>query len=437
VVGAIGAALLAQEKMKVSKQETKFRGFSLENINYSLREFTCKACSNYCNMQQFTVEGEKTYWGDQCSDKFRRRQTVEKKPVIEDLLSYRRNLLFEDYQPNISGKYTIGLPRGLYIYEQFPFWNTFFRKLGYRVVLSDDTNSNIIKSGMETSIAEPCLPIQAYHGHVSDLINRNVDFIFIPNMINANTAFKNVNSYYCPWGQTVPFVIRNSSTFEHIKDKLIIPTLRFRDGQKSIQESLCKVFSPLGENQKTIEKALQAGYRALSNFNQSVLEAGKDALDTLNKSGEIGIVLVGRTYNIYDRGMTLDIGNKLRDYYGVNVMPMDFLPVDEVDISDVNPNMYWNYGRKIIAASKIVGLYPNLHIIYITNFKCGPDSYIKHYITKSTGKPFLTLQFDGHSNDAGYITRCEAYLDSKGALRWWKKETESEDFSKLEIPEIQ
>ena len=114
--------------------------------------------------------------------------------------------------------------------------------------------------------------------------------------------------------------------------------------------------------------------------------------------------------------MTLDIGNKLRDYYGVNVIPMDFLPLDKIDISDLNANMYWNYGRKIIAAARFIEDYENLHIIYLTNFKCGPDSYIKHYITQASGKPFLSLQFDGHSNDAGYITRCEAYLESKGAL---------------------
>ena len=98
---------------------------------------------------------------------------------------------------------------------------------------------------------------------------------------------------------------------------------------------------------------------------------------------------------------------------------MDFLDVDSIDISDVNANMYWNYGRKILAAAKIVAKYPNLHIIYMTNFKCGPDSYIKHYVTQASGKPYLSLQFDGHSNDAGYLTRCEAYLDSKGFLRSW------------------
>jgi predicted nucleotide-binding protein (sugar kinase/HSP70/actin superfamily) len=79
--------------------------------------------------------------------------------------------------------------------------------------------------------------------------------------------------------------------------------------------------------------------------------------------------------------------------------------------------MFWNYGRKILAAAKLVGQHPNLHIICMTNFKCGPDSYIKHYIRKASGKPFLVLQFDGHGNDAGYLTRCEAYLDSKGILR--------------------
>jgi predicted nucleotide-binding protein (sugar kinase/HSP70/actin superfamily) len=102
---------------------------------------------------------------------------------------------------------------------------------------------------------------------------------------------------------------------------------------------------------------------------------------------------------------------------------MDFLPVDSIDITDINANMYWNYGRKILAAAKIVSNYPNLHIIYLTNFKCGPDSYIKHFVVQASGKPFLSLQFDGHSNDAGYLTRCEAYLDSKGALRTWTKQT--------------
>jgi predicted nucleotide-binding protein (sugar kinase/HSP70/actin superfamily) len=88
--------------------------------------------------------------------------------------------------------------------------------------------------------------------------------------------------------------------------------------------------------------------------------------------------------------------------------------------------MYWHLGGQILAAAKIVGRRANLHIIYITNFKCGPDSFIKHFVRPASGKPFLTLQFDGHSNDAGMMTRCEAYLDSKGILRPWRSEIQAQ-----------
>ena len=121
--------------------------------------------------------------------------------------------------------------------------------------------------------------------------------------------------------------------------------------------------------------------------------------------------------------MNLNVARKLRDYYGANCIPIDFLDSDRVYISDINENMYWEYGRRLIAAAGIVGKHRNLHIIHITNFKCGPDSFIKHFIRRASGgKPFLSLQFDGHSNDAGMMTRCEAYLDSKGILRPWRKE---------------
>ena len=424
VIGAVGMALLAREKVMLTDAPSKFRGFNLDKVDYTLKEFTCKACTNFCQMQEFNVEGEKTYWGDQCSDKFRRPRADQQKPVIEDLLGLYRQLFFQGYDPTSPGKATIGFPRGMYIYEQFPFWHTFFTNLNYRVLLSDESNARIVKSGIEACVSEPCLPIQSYHGHVRDLLEKKVDWLFIPNTISADTSFKNVNSYYCPWGQTLPFVLKSSPMLEEQAAKFISPPLRFREGPADLLKALTEHLKPLGEKRKDIERALDLAYEKQNTVKQKLLAAGEKALLRLQQSGEIGIVLVGRTYNVYDRGLTLDIGNKLRNYYGVNVIPVDFLPVDEVDISDINTNMYWNYGRKIIAAARIVGKYPNLHIIYITNFKCGPDSYVKHYITGTSNKPFLTLQFDGHGNDAGYITRCEAYLDSKGALRRWRTQPE-------------
>jgi predicted nucleotide-binding protein (sugar kinase/HSP70/actin superfamily) len=264
------------------------------------------------------------------------------------------------------------------------------------------------------------------HGHVKDLLDKNVDYIFIPNIINMETEFMDVNSHACPWGQTMTFVIRHSPIMEGQEDIMLQPTIHFRDWKEAVTKELQEFAKPFGIGKKEVANAIDMAYKAQAKFQHSILEAGAEALKTLEEKAELGIVVVGRSYNIYDSGVNLDVPKKLRDYYGVNVIPFDFLPLTGVAISDINSNMYWNYGKKILQAAKVVSEQPNLHIIYITNFKCGPDSYIKQYIRQASGKPFLSLQFDGHSNDAGFMTRCEAYLDSKGFLRWWKRQQQAE-----------
>jgi predicted CoA-substrate-specific enzyme activase len=420
VIGAIGMALLAMEKMAATRAESTFRGYSLEEVDYSLREFTCRACSNFCDIQEFTVEKDKTYWGDKCSDQFRRHAQKDRESVIEDLISLRDRLLLEDYEPTAGSGPVIGYPRTMYFYEQFPFWRAFLSTLDFQIRISPKTNKSVITNGVEAVLAEPCFPIKVAHGHVQNLLESGIDYLFIPNVINGETEFPQVNSHLCPWGQTLPFVINHSTVMEGHEGKLLMPTLHFREGKEFVKKELHPLAKRFGFNRRQCDEAVEAGYKAQARFKQGIAEAGSRALAALEKSGALGIILVGRPYNVNDSGVNLDIARKLRDYYGVNVVPMDFLPLEGVDISDINDNMYWNYGRKILQAARVVGRYPNLHIIYITNFKCGPDSYIKHYIQDAAGKPFLVLQFDGHSNDAGVITRCEAYLDSKGFLRWWK-----------------
>ena len=129
-----------------------------------------------------------------------------------------------------------------------------------------------------------------------------------------------------------------------------------------------------------VDEALKEAYEAQAEFRGRLMLAGADALATLEEHDELGIVLVGRPYNIYDSGVNMDIPAKLRRYYGVNIIPLDFLPLWGKETREVTPNMFWNYGRKILQAAKVVAEHPNLHIIYMTNFKCGPDSYIKHYM---------------------------------------------------------
>ena len=412
VIGAIGAALIARDKMTNSTAETRFRGFNLADIDYQLKNFTCRGCANFCEIQQFTVAGEKCFWGNKCSDRY---QTTRKKThtaILPDLIAFRKELM-EPYLEPGNGDITIGYPKSMYFFDQLPFWSTYLRRLGYKLEFSDTTNKSIINQGVAATVAEPCFPIIVSHGHTQNLIDRNVDFIFQPNIIDKESENDKVYSFVCPWGQTQPFVFKNTPAFESYWDKFITPTIRFRQGPESVQSALHDTFKKMGISKRQNKAAVQAAYAAQQDFEAQIQSKGRAVLSQMEQSDEQAIILVGRPYNIYDPVVNLNIPGKLRDYYGVNVIPIDFLPLRGIDIADVHDQMFWNYGMRILQAGRFIQDKKNLHLIYLTNFKCGPDSYVKHFIGEVSQKPFLVLQFDGHSNDAGILTRCEAYLDSK------------------------
>ena len=422
VLGAIGAALLAKEKIALTGHSTRFRGYDMTQVDYTLREFTCKGCGNQCSIQEFNVEGEKTFWGDKCSERFRKQIKTERKPSIPDLVALRHDLLFADDTgdpPNATK--TIGIPLAMYTWDLLPLWRRFFRDCGFKVLISSETNRGTVRQGLDTVVAEPCFPIIVAHGHAAELIDRGVDHIWLPNLLTTEERVPNLESYVCPWGQTLPFVLRQAPPFRSWRGRFLCPTISFRQGMPHLQKALVAIMANLDVPAGTARRAFDAGLAALQHFRTAYAEAGRQALATLKETGEAGMVLVGRPYNMHDAGVSLAVARKLRDQYGVNVLPIDALPLAGVEIGDICDNMYWAYGRRILAAGKLVAQYPNLHIIYVTNFKCGPDSFLKGFIRPAAdGKPFLTLQFDGHSNDAGMMTRCEAYLDSKGILRWWR-----------------
>ncbi len=416
VMGAIGVALLARAKMAGGDTPSAFRGYDLSLVTYDLREFTCKGCSNACQIQEFDVEGSKTYWGDKCSDRFRKQVKTNRVAEIEDLFALREGLLHFD-NPSSGHGPRVGIPMTMWAFQQLPFWRSLLETLGCQVVLSEPTRKSTITRGLDSVVAEPCFPIIVAHGHVESLANKDLDAILMPNIISLDVGMPDNKSHLCPWHQTLPFVTRRSPAIRSLGEMFWTPTVHFRQGQGAVTRQLVEFFKPLGFDVKRITQAVDVGMRAQDAFEIQMKVAGKRALDQLEHSGQPGLILVGRPYNVHDAGMNLAIPAKLRSHYGCNCIPMDCLDLGDIDIQSINPNMYWALGRRILQAARFVADKPNLHIIYITNFKCGPDSYIKQFIRKASGKPFLTLQFDGHSNDAGMMTRCEAYLDSKGILR--------------------
>src|SRR5450755_138477 len=422
VMGAIGMALIARHWHVATGGASRFRGYDLHKLELTTRDFVCKACSNLCDMKEFVIEGQKSYWGDKCSDKFRKPSTTGRKPVIEDLFAYREGLL-EALPTATGGKFKIGLPRAMSMLDRLPFWKRYFAELGLETVLSPVTDPRISAGGIELSVAEPCYPVQVAHGHVQALTSAGVDYIWLPVMADAEAGEDGCASHYCPWNQTLPWVLKAAPGLEAHAGKFLTPTLHFRLGAEQVKKALAETMRRVGVTRRASDRAVDAAYTEQRTFQERLIEAGRKALAALEATGEPGIVLAGRGYNMYDRGVNCDIPRKLRHRYGANVIPLDFLVTGNEPLSDLHANMFWISGRKILEAARIASQRPNLHMIYLTNFKCGPDSYIKHFALEAAGAPLLILQFDGHGNDAGYMTRSEAYLDSKGILRCYQPST--------------
>jgi predicted CoA-substrate-specific enzyme activase len=416
VMGAVGMALIARQWQQATGAASRFRGYDLHKLQLATRDFVCKACSNLCDMKEFTIEGQKSFWGDKCSDKFRKPSATGRKPVIDDLFAYREKLL-EALPAATDGAFKVGLPRAMSMLERLPFWKRYFAELGIETVLSPVTDPRISAAGIDMAVAQPCYPVQVAHGHVQALVEAGVDYILIPNMADAESGGESCASHYCPWNQTLPWVLRSAPVLEPHAHRFLIPTLHFQLGPEQVKKALAETMRRLGIKRGASDAAVEAAYRTQREFQDALLAAGRSALEILEQTGEPGLVLAGRGYNIYDRGVNCDIPRKLRHRYGANVIPLDFLVTGREPAADTHDNMFWVSGRKILEAARITASKPNLHMVYITNFKCGPDSYIKHFAREAAGTPLLILQFDGHGNDAGYMTRCEAYLDSKGILR--------------------
>ncbi len=422
IMGAIGAALLARDWHSGSggaEKKTRFRGWRLDPSQWSLREFTCRACSNHCAIQEYDLDGEKSYWGDKCSDRYRKRTRTDRKPVVHDLVRFREGLLKPHQTPAPRSSVPLGragIPLSLFFHDRLPFWKTYLETLGFETVLSGPTTPSITSAGIEACVNEPCFPLQAALGHLSRLMDEDVDFVFFPNVVNEEDPVSSVASFLCPWVQTLPLVAGHTAMLEAYRDRIFFPRVHFREGARSVEDRLFREAGKWKISRSLHRAAVNAAYRAQAQFRSAVLEKGKEALKTLSGKRAPAVVLAGRPYNLYDPGMNLNLPQKLSHLYGANVIPMDFLPIDTVDIRPVNDHMFWNYGRRILQASRFVRDFPDFQLIYLSNFKCGPDSYIRHYVEEAAGKPFLFLQLDAHSNDAGVMTRVEAFLESKGML---------------------
>jgi len=411
VTGAIGMALIAKKHMKETGKKTTFKGFSLSELGYKLSSFKCKGCPNVCEINRVQIEGEKNFlfYGGRCEKYDIRRKPTE----MENLFAWREEALWKAhdiYSKKYSGRggIKIGIPYIFFFHDQLPFWSTLLWECGFQVEVSPKTNRQLVNIGLESVLSEACFPVKVAHGHIKHLKEKGVDAIFLPSFINLNAPGSEFRTgHACPHTQTIPYVANIA-----IKGlKLIRPPLDFSRDEEYRIKVLRKHLKGFGVKENTLREAITKAKEAQREFESSITEKGRQVLSSIR---ERGIVVIGRAYNAFDKGINLEIPEKLATL-GVLSIPFDFLPVEDIKISEDFPQMYWRSGQNILRIADYLNGNPRLYPIFIGNFLCGPDSFILKYFKKvlsRTEKPFLHIEIDEHSADAGAITRCEAFLDS-------------------------
>jgi predicted CoA-substrate-specific enzyme activase len=427
VTGAIGAALIAMEK-RHRDGKSNFVGFDSIDREYEVKSFECQHCPNHCNIKKVSIGGEfKSFYGGIC-DRYELKGERTAAQVLPDLFKEREEMLMSYYKEDEFAPHSpvIGIPRVLMFFEQFPLWATFFGELGVRVVLSDKTNKRLIHRGLQEVLAEACYPVKIAYGHVANLIEKGIDCIFLPSIIDLEKDSDDVTgSYNCPLIQGIPFMLRPA--FKD-KAKIICPTIFMAAEKENLKKQMRKIGKEFGKETGEIASAITAALKAQEEFERMRRERGQEILETLKKDNE-AVVVIGKPYNVHDLALNLNIAKKLR-HLGMLAIPFDLLPLDRIELPPHYSNLVWKNEQNLLRAAMIAKNNPSLNPIMITNYGCGPDAFFWKYLEETMGEdPYLLLEVDEHSGDAGMITRVEAFLDTLGRPKTRAKEERQEDLS--------
>ena len=418
VLGAYGAAICVQEKMeRRGEKESVFRGLeSAIDDQMEYKEKICKAdprCQNQCKLKIYDFDGRKSVWGGECGRYEASTGRWKKKENFFEL----RAKIWEKYMAGVYAELpdepvkeidtrpTVGMQRALYGHQTGVLWAHFFDQLGLRLVLTPPTNREISEAGIEAMIAETCYPIKVSHGHVKELLKKT-RYLFIPSMIDMPSPSSSENGYLCPLVQSNSYMVRMALTIDPAN--ILNPTIHQKyDAPTLALEIFEQLGSKLGVSRLQIEKALVYALAQEEKFKTELYQIGREILSAGN-SGEPVIIVTGRSYNLYDERLNLRLGRNLAKI-GVTALPMDFIDVSQIDLSDF-PNMYWGVGAQILRTARYITNHPNYFGLHLSNFSCGADSFVEHFYKHIMGdRAYLILELDEHSAVAGVMTRLEAY----------------------------
>ena len=414
LTGAIGAARLA---LKEAKGESSFRGFEAITIGeYEVSSFECKTCAHHCDVSVFQMkDGPKYYYNDRCE----RYSGVGKKHLgahLPDLFAEREQMLWHVYdKPAPKGAKRVGVPNGLMFNEYWPLYKAFLTELGFEPVPSEPTTKSIIAKGLDATIGEPCFPIKVAHGHFADILDKSVDYIFYPAVLDTEPGLGFTQAKTCPYVGAAAEMIIQATGADKLGILIIVPRLHFRRGRRSVEREFVEAAKCLGKSKAEAKRAFQVGWETMARFTKLQEDRGREVLKDLGPN-EKAIVVCGRPYTLYDPAINMNIGQKIRDL-GILAIPQDFLPLHKVDVSDSWPNTYSRQIQKMLAAARFIREDPRLHAFVLTYYGCGPNTFANSFFKDEVGEACYVLQIDEHTADAGTITRVEAFYDTLGNIQ--------------------
>ncbi|MCK9159727.1 MAG: acyl-CoA dehydratase activase [Bacteroidaceae bacterium] len=409
LMGAYGCALYA--KTVEEKQEITLDTI-LQSSTYTTRQIQCHGCENQCLVFKYKfINGNFYYSGNKCENNFSNKGNYLKKGI--NLYNKKNELLFDRPQQAENNKaLTIGIPRCLNMFENYPFWQSLFLHCNLSVCLSDVSTffsyERNVKSVMSDNI---CFPAKLVHSHIANLVEKKVDRIFFPYVLyeKRDTA-KTDNTYNCPIVSGYSEVIRSSMK---LSVPLDAPAITFKD--KKLLYKQCYIYlRGLGVKRHLIKPAFRAAISDQELFISTLKRLNEQLYDQNRKKKKLTVLLAGRPYHTDPL-----VQHKLSDMIasmGVDVLTDDIVRDMDITLEDTHFVTQWAYADRILKAAKWVAAQDNsVQFIEMTSFGCGPDAFLVDEIKKvlqRSGKTLTLLKIDDINNIGSIKLRVRSVVES-------------------------
>ena len=425
LMGAFGAALISKEYAEehALQKSSLLSRQDLNGFSVSTNLTRCGICGNNCLLTIHKFQnGERFISGNRCERPLGKVKTDSAPNMFE----YKYNRLF-NYKPLELSKAVrgeIGIPRVLNIYDSYPFWFTLLTKLGFRVIISDDSSKKLYEKGIDTISSDSiCYPAKMVHGHIINLIEKGVKTIFYPCVIFEEKEDKKAqNQFNCPIVISYPEVIKNN--LDILKEKNINMMIPFFSmaSKEVLYKTVYEEFEKFGVDRKEVEEAVDAAWEERYNFRRDMQNKAKEVMEWLEETGKTGIVLCGRPYH-NDKEIHHGIPNIINSF-GIAVLTGDAVASltsleDGLRVID-----QWTYHSRLYRAATFVGKHPNLELVELNSFSCGLDAVTTDQVQEilsNYGKVHTLLKIDEVSNMGAVRIRIRSLLaalqDKKKAVK--------------------